>query len=236
MAVVQDAWSIEPFVPSWAPPGTQVQCSVLLTNLLGKTLEIHVVWEDVKEVLGFVPHYYDWFPPGGKRVWYLFFTQPEEGIKLTLKAYALDPLTAERHGEWEKSYFIGTTGGILLEPQYWNEKAKEYQDIPPTVNPGETIGLRVYAKNETTQTESYYPYLQTNVGPLIGTIKEVGPGLTVSWEIQWSAPTVGGDVLATVLLYRSDNMLLDTWTGRVATVKEVVKYVFTIGPPVVTRI
>ena len=108
--------------------------------------------------------------------------------------------------------------GKLLEPKYWNPDTGVYQDTPPTVGPGATIGLCIYAENDTGERESYYPYVYTNVGPLAGSSKPVAPGFVNFWEIHWEAPEEAGDVTATVMLYRSDGTLLDSWSGRVAVV------------------
>ena len=89
------------------------------------------------------------------------------------------------------------SGRFEPAPRFWNPATGTYQTTPPTVLPGQKVGVVFYGKN----TSSYRQRMRVDCNGRTGTTKVVDPGMVTSWEFQWDAPTTPGDIVVTAKLY-----------------------------------
>jgi len=89
------------------------------------------------------------------------------------------------------------SGRFYPAPKFWNPATNRYEDTPPTVLPGQTIGIVFYGKN----TSDYPQRMRVDCDGRTGSVQTIQPGYVGAWEFQWSAPTTLGDVTVTAKLY-----------------------------------
>ena len=91
-------------------------------------------------------------------------------------------------------------GEFYPPPKFWNPETNTYEERPPSVLPGQTIGVVFYGKNTSGTKQNMKVECNGRVGPE----KVVEPGFVTSWEFTWQAPQEPGDIMVTAKLYAEE--------------------------------